>query len=96
MTPKAMPICRHFSQASRSRGAFKLYSQPSTAASAVPSPCQVLPEHAIVALCARARRISFGRPVPALARLRVGHRAAFLGRAADIKAAQAETGDRFR
>jgi hypothetical protein len=50
--------------------------------------CQVLPEHAIVALCARARRISFGRPVPALARLRVGYRAAFLGRIADIKAAQ--------
>jgi hypothetical protein len=49
--------------------------------------CQVLPGHAIIALCARARRISFGRPVPALARLRVGHRAAFLGRVANIKAA---------
>jgi hypothetical protein len=47
----------------------------------------VLPGHAIIALCARARRISFGRPVPALARLRVGHRAAFLGRVANIKAA---------
>ena len=48
--------------------------------------CQVLPEHAIVTLCARARRVSFGRPVPALERVRMGHRAAFLGRVADIKA----------
>jgi 23S rRNA G2445 N2-methylase RlmL len=48
--------------------------------------CQVLPGHAVVALCARARRVSFGRPVPALELVRLGQRAAFLGRVADIKA----------
>ena len=48
--------------------------------------CRVLPPHAVVTLCARARRISFGRPVPALERLRLGHRSAFTGRAADIRA----------
>jgi len=48
--------------------------------------CQVLPPHAVVTLCARARRISFGRPVPALERLRLGHRSAFIGRVADLRA----------
>jgi hypothetical protein len=48
--------------------------------------CQVLPPHAVVTLCARARRISFGRPVPALERLKLGHRSAFVGRVTDIRA----------
>jgi hypothetical protein len=48
--------------------------------------CQVLPPHAIVAICARKRRISFGRPVQALERLKLGHRSAFVGRVAAIQA----------
>lgn len=47
--------------------------------------CEVLPEHAVVAICARQRRISFDPPIRALDRFRVGHRAAFLGRVADMK-----------
>ena len=49
--------------------------------------CQVLPEHAVVALCARQRRISFDPPVLALERFRIGHRAAFVGRVAEMRAA---------
>jgi 23S rRNA (guanine2535-N1)-methyltransferase len=49
--------------------------------------CQVLPGHAVVALCARQRRVTFDPPLPALERFRIGHRAAFVGRAAELRAA---------
>lgn len=49
--------------------------------------CRVLPDHAVLALCARTRRISFDRPVPSLDRLRLGHPAALLGRVGDMRGA---------
>jgi 23S rRNA G2445 N2-methylase RlmL len=56
-----------------------------TLAALLRSLCQVLPDHAVVAVCARQRRISFDSPVPVLDRFRIGHRAAFLGRAGEMK-----------
>lgn len=47
--------------------------------------CEVLPDHAVAAICARQRRISFDPPIRALDRFRIGHRAAFLGRVAEMK-----------
>ena len=49
--------------------------------------CRVLPDHAVLALCARTRRIPFDRPVPSLDRLRLGHPAALLGRVGDMRGA---------
>jgi hypothetical protein len=51
------------------------------------SPCQVLPGHAVIALCARQRRVTFDPPLPALERSRIGRQAAFVGRAAELRAA---------
>jgi len=45
--------------------------------------CRVLPGHAVVVLCARARKVDVG--APALERVRLGTRAAFLGRVADLR-----------
>jgi 23S rRNA (guanine2535-N1)-methyltransferase len=53
----------------------------------VRSLCSVLPGHAVLALCARGRKVSLGPGVPVLARLRLGTRAALIGRAAELGAA---------
>ena len=44
---------------------------------------RAVPEEAIVVLCARTRKVDIG--VPALERIRVGTRAAYLGRAGDLR-----------
>jgi hypothetical protein len=46
----------------------------------------VLADDAVIAICARARRISLGPRVPALERFRLGLRAGFIGRAGDLRA----------
>ncbi len=53
----------------------------------VRSLCDVLPDHAVIVLCSRARKLSLGTGVPTLERLRSGRRAAFLGRVADLRGA---------
>jgi hypothetical protein len=52
-------------------------------AALVRSLCEVLADDAIVALCAQTRKISLG--APALEHFRVGHRAVFIGRVADLR-----------
>jgi hypothetical protein len=49
--------------------------------------CRVLPNHAVLALCARTQQISFDSLVPSLDRLRLGHPAPFLGRVGDMRGA---------
>jgi 23S rRNA (guanine2535-N1)-methyltransferase len=46
----------------------------------------MLPDHAVVAVCARTRKITLDRPVRVLERVRVGHRAAIVVRVSDLRA----------
>lgn len=58
--------------------------EPTTAL--VRSLCQVLPQHAVIALSVQARRVSLGGGgIRALERFRLGKRAGFIGRVAELR-----------
>jgi 23S rRNA (guanine2535-N1)-methyltransferase len=48
----------------------------------------MLPGHAVVVVCARTRKITLGRAIRVLERVRVGHRAAIVVRTSDLKASR--------
>ncbi|HEY8474518.1 MAG TPA: rRNA methyltransferase [Natronosporangium sp.] len=65
------------------RGAGAAATEPLTALAGALS--EVLPEHAVIAVCAEARKLSLGEGVRALERFRVGKRAAIIVRAGDLR-----------